>query len=26
VERIQFEGRQFRKDIGQKAYARLAGN
>ena len=25
VERIQFEGRQFRKDIGQKALARLAG-
>jgi phosphoribosylamine--glycine ligase len=26
VERIQFEGRQFRKDIGQKALARLAGS
>jgi phosphoribosylamine--glycine ligase len=26
VERIHFEGRQFRTDIGQKALARLAGN
>jgi phosphoribosylamine--glycine ligase len=26
VERIRFEGRQFRKDIGQKALARLAGS
>jgi phosphoribosylamine--glycine ligase len=26
VERIQFEGRHFRKDIGQKALARLAGS
>jgi phosphoribosylamine---glycine ligase len=25
VERVQFEGRQFRKDIGQKALARLSG-
>jgi phosphoribosylamine--glycine ligase len=25
VERIQFEGRHFRKDIGQRALARLAG-
>ncbi len=25
VERIRYEGRQFRKDIGQKALARLAG-
>jgi phosphoribosylamine-glycine ligase len=25
IERIRFEGRQFRKDIGQKALARLVG-